>query len=62
MKTPKLIRLTFAGILLAGLSTTLPALRAQDAGGSCGGCHGSKGEKPAPSPSGGGSTNAPTKN
>ena len=55
MKSSSLFRLTFAGILLAGLSTSIPALRADDDGGGCSSCCDATKAKssptPAPSPS-----------
>ena len=68
MNPSSLIRLTFAGIVLAGLSMSVPTLRADDNGSGCtrnqSGCNSCPGmakAKASPSPSGSGSTNAPAK-
>jgi hypothetical protein len=66
MKLSSLLRISFAGLVLAGLSMTLPFARADNDGGGCPSCCGGqkKCAKPSPTPAtpagGGTSTNAPS--
>ena len=66
MNPSSLLRLTFAGIVLAALSMSVPTLRADDNGSGCtrnqSGCNSCPGKaKASPTPSGSGSTNTPAK-
>jgi hypothetical protein len=66
MKPSSILRYTFAGVLLAGLSASIPALRADDNGGGCPFCCDGKKKDASPSPTPVPSpvpttTNAPTK-